>query len=83
MTMEDWARYEQNILSVMEEVNHKEGERIDLVLFLNGFAIFAVELKCNTSGQNYENAINQYKRERHRVIYTSTEPPCVWLCVFY
>ena len=21
--------------------------------------------------------------ERHRVIYTSSEPPCVWLCVFY
>ena len=21
--------------------------------------------------------------ERHRVSYTSTEPPCVWLCVFY
>lgn len=21
--------------------------------------------------------------ERHRVIYTSTEPPCVWLCVFW
>jgi type I restriction enzyme R subunit len=56
--------YGQNILSVMEEVYHKEGERIDLVLFLNGLAIFTVELKCNTSGQNYENAINQYKHER-------------------
>ena len=22
-------------------------------------------------------------RERHRVSYTSSEPPCVWLCVFY
>jgi cupin 2 domain-containing protein len=21
--------------------------------------------------------------ERHKVSYTSTEPPCVWLCVFY
>ena len=21
--------------------------------------------------------------ERHRVIFTSGEPPCVWLCVFY
>ena len=21
--------------------------------------------------------------ERHRVLYTSTEPPCVWLCVFF
>lgn len=57
-------QYGQNILSVMEEVYHKEGERIDLVLFLNGMAIFAIELKCNTSGQNYENAINQYKHER-------------------
>lgn len=56
--------YGQNIFSVMEEVYHKEGERIDLILFLNGLAIFAVELKCNTSGQNYEHAINQYKHER-------------------
>jgi cupin 2 domain-containing protein len=22
-------------------------------------------------------------RERHRVSYTSADPPCVWLCVFY
>ena len=25
--------------------------------------------------------INPY--EKHRVKYTSSEPPCVWLCVFY
>ncbi|MEG2013016.1 MAG: DEAD/DEAH box helicase family protein [Anaerovoracaceae bacterium] len=56
--------YSQNILSVMEEVYHNESERIDLVLFLNGLAIFTVELKCNTSGQTYEHAIKQYKHER-------------------
>ena len=56
--------YNRNIFSVMEEVYHKTDERIDLVLFLNGIAIFAVELKCNTSGQNYEDAIKQYKNER-------------------
>lgn len=33
------ALYQQNILSVMEEVYHKEGERIDLVIFLNGIAM--------------------------------------------
>lgn len=54
----------QNIFSVMEEVYHKQGERIDLVLFLNGIAIFAIELKCNTSGQNYKDAIIQYKEKR-------------------
>lgn len=58
------ANYEQNIFSVMEEVYHKEGERIDLVLFVNGLAIFTVELKCNTSGQSYEDAIEQYKQQR-------------------
>ena len=58
------ALYQQNILSVMEEVYHKEGERIDLVIFLNGIAIFTFELKCNTSGQNYEDAIRQYKYDR-------------------
>ena len=57
-------RYQQNMFSVMEEVYHKEGERIDLVIFLNGIAVFTFELKCNTSGQNYEDAIRQYKYER-------------------
>ena len=56
--------YQNNIFSVMEEVNHKPDERIDLVMFLNGLAIFAVELKCNTSGQYYGDAINQYKERR-------------------
>lgn len=56
--------YQRNVLSVMEEVYHKEGERIDLVIFLNGIAVFTIELKCNTSGQNYEDAIRQYKYER-------------------
>lgn len=56
--------YNENIFSVMEEVKHKNGERIDLVLFLNGLAIFAVELKCNTSGQDFNDAIRQYKEKR-------------------
>ena len=56
--------YNKNVLSVMEEVYHTDGERIDLVIFLNGIAIFTFELKCNTSGQNYEDAIRQYKYER-------------------
>ena len=58
------AKYEENIFSVMEEVHHKKDERIDLVIFLNGLAIITFELKCNTSGQNYEDAIRQYKYER-------------------
>jgi type I restriction enzyme R subunit len=57
-------QYQKNIFSVMEEVYHKSNERIDLVIFLNGIAIFAIELKCNTSGQDYSDAIRQYKDAR-------------------
>jgi len=56
--------YRKNIFSVAKEVYAKDGERIDLVLFLNGIAIISFELKCNVSGQNYENAIYQYRNER-------------------
>ena len=41
------AKYNKNIFSVMEEVWASDTERIDLVIFLNGFAIMSFELKCN------------------------------------
>lgn len=56
--------YEKNIFSVMEEVYISDKERIDLVIFLNGFAIMSFELKCNMSGQSYNNAITQYRTQR-------------------
>lgn len=57
--------YHENIFSVSEEVWASDEERIDLVVFLNGLAIMAFELKCNATGQNYENAILQYRTERN------------------
>ncbi len=57
--------FDANRLSIMEEVYHKDGERIDLVIFLNGLALFTIELKCNTSASgDYRNAIAQYQTER-------------------
>ena len=59
--------YEHNIFSVSEEVyatdnkdrnDNQTGERIDLVIFLNGLAIIAIELKSNSSGQSYRNAFS-------------------------
>ena len=46
------------------KMEEKENERIDLVIFLNGIAIITIELKSNQSGQNFENAIEQYKNDR-------------------
>ncbi len=57
--------YGCNIFSVMEEVWASPKERIDLVLFLNGLPIVSMELKCNQSGQPYENAITQYRTQRN------------------
>lgn len=58
-------RYDDNILSVMEEVYPSPEERVDLVIFLNGIAIIAIELKCNTQEQSYRNAIEQYRTKRN------------------
>lgn len=59
--------YSENIFSVMQEVNAdaKNKERVDLVLFVNGFAIISFELKSNSQGQNYEDAIKQYRTSRN------------------
>ena len=56
--------YEKNIFSVCEEVWASDDERIDLVIFLNGLAIMTFELKANTAGQNYHDAIYQYRTQR-------------------
>ena len=58
------ALYEKNIFSASEEVWASDKERIDVVLFLNGLAIMAFELKCNASGQNYGMAIEQFRTDR-------------------
>lgn len=56
--------YDANILSVMTEVHHKSDESIDMVIFINGIAIAAFELKCNTSGQDIADAVTQWKNAR-------------------
>lgn len=58
-------KYNQNIFSAMEEVWASEKERIDVVIFLNGLAIMSFELKCNTAGQSYQDAIYQFRTDRN------------------
>ena len=57
-------KYEKNIFSAMEEVWISDKERLDVVILLNGIAIMTFELKCNMAGQDYTDAINQYRTER-------------------
>ena len=58
------AKYDANILRVVQEVTTLSGgERIDLVLFLNGIPIVTMELKTDFT-QNVHDAIKQYKYDR-------------------
>lgn len=54
-------QYHANRLSVIEEVVYEESDRIDLVIFINGLALFAIELKFNPNGQSVQDAIKQLK----------------------
>lgn len=58
--------FEKNIFSVIDELEYQDkekGNRIDLVIFINGLPIITIELK-DTFSQGVENAIKQYKETR-------------------
>ena len=57
--------YDKNIFTATEEVWASDDERIDIVIFLNGLAIMAFELKCNAAGQSYKDAILQFRKQRN------------------
>lgn len=58
------ACYEANRLSVMEEVWIDDASRIDLVLFVNGLAWAAFELKYEPEGSTWQDAVSQWTFER-------------------
>ena len=58
------AKYEANRLSVMEEVRIDDASRIDLVLFVNGIAWAAIELKYQPEGSTWRDAVDQWTNER-------------------
>ena len=60
----DVKLYQENIFTVIPEVEASNDERIDVVIFLNGLAIMAFELK-NGVTQLVGDAITQFKKERH------------------
>jgi type I restriction enzyme R subunit len=58
--------YRANQFSVVRQLGYSEKSEhsIDLVLFLNGLPIFTAELKNPLNGQDVEDAIRQYERDR-------------------
>ena len=61
-----FEKFEKNIFSVIDELEYEErgkGNRLDLVIFINGIPIITIELK-DTFSQGVERAIKQYKEDR-------------------
>jgi len=61
-----FKKYEGNIFSVIDELEYQDrerGNRIDLVIFVNGLPISTIELK-DTFSQGVEKAMNQYRYDR-------------------
>lgn len=61
-----FAKYEKNIFSVIDELeyqNKEKGNRLDIVVFVNGLPIISIELK-DTFSQGVEKAIKQYTEDR-------------------
>ena len=59
-------KFNKNIFSVVDELeyqNREFGNRLDLVIFINGIPISTIELK-DTFTQGVQNAIDQYKEDR-------------------
>ena len=58
--------YEANILSVIQEVEYSQrhGNRIDVVLFVNGIPVATLEPKNLLTGSTFKHAERQYKKDR-------------------
>jgi type I restriction enzyme R subunit len=58
--------YAADLFGLVRQLHYsaKTENSLDLVLFVNGIPIFTAELKNPLSGQNVEDAIAQYKRDR-------------------
>ncbi len=62
------AAYAQNVCSVVRQVRYSvrdADKSLDMVIFLNGVAVFSVELKNKPTGQNVRDAIRQYRFDRN------------------
>ena len=60
------AAYEANILDCTRQLHYSavSENSVDIVLFVNGIPVVSMELKCQFTGQNVQNAMEQYRFDR-------------------
>ena len=61
-------RFQQNRFTVTRQLRYSRDHTqraLDMALFLNGLPVFTLELKNSLTGQTWEDAVAQYKRDRN------------------
>jgi cupin 2 domain-containing protein len=72
----------ERIISTGQTSDWYNQDETEFVVLLEGNAVIEFENGRITEMSKGDTLIIQ-PHECHRVSYTSNEPPCVWLCVFY
>jgi cupin 2 domain-containing protein len=72
----------ERIISTGQASDWYNQDETEFVVLLQGNAAIEFENDRTVTMSKGDTLLIQ-PHERHRVSYTSSEPPCVWLCVFY
>ena len=72
----------ERIVSTGQVSDWYDQPETEFVVLLEGNAVIEFE-NDKTARLSKGDTLLMGPHERHRVSYTSNEPPCVWLCVFY
>ena len=85
-------RFERNRFTLARQVHYSQAEAlksVDIVLFVNGLPIATMELKNPWTGQNFANAIRQYREDRSEkealfrfgtcLVHFAVDPREVWM----
>ena len=70
------------IISTGQTTGWYDQTETEFVILLEGSAVIEYE-NNKTVALSKGGTLLIQPHERHRVSFTSTDPPCVWLCVFY
>jgi len=71
----------ERIISTGQVSDWYDQEETEFVCLVEGFAVIEFEDKTLEMKKGDTIIINPH--ERHKINFTSSEPPCIWLCVFY
>ena len=71
----------EKIISTGQTTDWMKQEQEEFVMLIQGEAI--IEYKNKKQELRAGDTVIIKKNEKHRVAYTSENPCCIWLCVFY